>query len=88
MPDYTINQVEKRMGLSVATFKRWEKEGRLPPARRVMKASVPVRVFSEQEVSEYRSLILKIISGEQVDFDADRNQLWSPFPLPSGSPAL
>lgn len=86
MPEYTINQAEKRLGITVSTFKRWERDGKIPAARRTYRASVPVRVFSDSEITEFAAVIQQVIEGAMPTFNPDRDSAWSPFPLPNGSP--
>jgi len=85
MSGSTLGQIKKKLPIPVSTFKTWEGD-KIPHSRRIKKGTQDVRVFSENEVSEYIDIIQKVQNGEKVSFDKERNIFLSPFPLPNGSP--
>jgi len=86
MKNLTLGQIKKELPVSVDTFKRWEREMRIPCARRIQKGTTKVRAFSNEEAEAFVALILDVMEGSQPAFDEKRDWSWSPFPLPHGRP--
>ena len=86
MTDKTLGQIKNQIPISSDTFKRWEKSGWIPKARRIKKGTTDTRVFNDEEVMEFVNVIKRKQDGELIEFDKNRHEQWSPFPLPNGRP--
>lgn len=56
---YSMGEAAKRLGVHKLTLYRWEKQGKIPPARRFARKNE--RVYSDQEIQAIREWKDRII---------------------------
>jgi excisionase family DNA binding protein len=72
MPQFSTQQVAKKLGIGIATLTRHIQAGKIPAPKTTLVGGMRIRLWSDADIERVRALLPKIANGRKTRYQKKR----------------